>query len=302
MLLSTTYPLNKSNSKRLKVGLENEGGVFYPKVKICGHGSASRDVTFDIASWEEFLSQKDVILSYLRNDYVSRTGDPQPLTLKKHLINFFVFNVKDKEGTRTVMVSERSLIPSLTQGAPNNAADQSEGNKKKITDQASTRKRKFADLLADVESPRSEPEKKKHHEKQSGGVALQLTTFDGLVELLQCVKLQLHVLSEQAVLVNKVFGYMVQCLQVHCVEEGLSTEAIKKGLTKLHVFKKYWGDRKFEVEAAVVEVFKNESMYDKNLFDIMLNEMFVFTPCNVAQVLYENLVNRAAVTAVSTTE
>ena len=69
LLLATSYALNKSNSKRVCIGLEYNAGYFYPAIKFVSAGGSYRTITFDEKEWS------------LRNEFVTILGIYKILTL-----------------------------------------------------------------------------------------------------------------------------------------------------------------------------------------------------------------------------
>lgn len=107
LLLSTTYALNKSASKKASVGLEydSKGGNFRPVVKLGGGGPPNKYVTLDMRTWDLIVDQMDVMKSYVTKGYnpcYPEFGDPAIIMLQDHVINFTT-SYQDK----TITIVER---------------------------------------------------------------------------------------------------------------------------------------------------------------------------------------------------
>jgi hypothetical protein len=86
MLLTTTYGLNNSHTKRIHVGLQTTNkGIFEPVVKLSGSNAGG--VYIDMESWQEF--QENLALM---NEYLSAYNNkfkPDPIVIRNNIsINF----------------------------------------------------------------------------------------------------------------------------------------------------------------------------------------------------------------------
>lgn len=137
LLLSTTYALNKSNSKRAIVGLEldEEEATFKPVIKLSGSGSPSKYVTLDMHAWELIVDQMDTMKNYLTSGYNASYqdffGEPSLIMLRDHVINFTT-SFKDK----AICIVERS--PSSAVSVATTAAQPSTVDADPAADAATT--------------------------------------------------------------------------------------------------------------------------------------------------------------------
>ncbi|XP_039315431.1 uncharacterized protein LOC120359998 [Solenopsis invicta] len=78
MLLTTTYGLNNSHTKRILVGLQTtKKGIFEPVVKLSG--SNADGVYFDAESWLQFQENMGVMSDYLN---ANNKFKPEPVVIK----------------------------------------------------------------------------------------------------------------------------------------------------------------------------------------------------------------------------
>ncbi|EFN79641.1 hypothetical protein EAI_08602 [Harpegnathos saltator] len=103
MLLSTTYSLNTSDTKRMQIGLQasNDGTTFEPTIKLSGN--TSTEIQFDFATWEKFKEYMKYIDDYLHS--VTRVV-PEPVH-----INYMTITFTTAYGTRAIMVIENMKTP-----------------------------------------------------------------------------------------------------------------------------------------------------------------------------------------------
>ncbi|OXU18076.1 hypothetical protein TSAR_006918 [Trichomalopsis sarcophagae] len=94
LLLSTTYALNKSNSKRVCIGLEYSDG----------NGPMYKNITLDENSWTLLKDQFDAITAYLNNSYsfYHEFGHQVKIYLTNHDLNFAV-----AYGIKSITIDER---------------------------------------------------------------------------------------------------------------------------------------------------------------------------------------------------
>ncbi|OXU18705.1 hypothetical protein TSAR_014478 [Trichomalopsis sarcophagae] len=67
MLLSTSYAINKSNSKRVTLGLESYQGSYRPVVKLSTSTTCFKSVKFDASGWKNVLRNMLLSTSYAIN-------------------------------------------------------------------------------------------------------------------------------------------------------------------------------------------------------------------------------------------
>ncbi|EFN84503.1 hypothetical protein EAI_02533 [Harpegnathos saltator] len=98
MLLSTTYPLNTSDTKRMQIRLRasNDETTFEPTIKLSGNTSTG--IQFDFATWEKFKKYMKHIDDYLHS--VTRPV-PEPVHINDVIITFTTVY-----GARAIMETE----------------------------------------------------------------------------------------------------------------------------------------------------------------------------------------------------
>lgn len=104
LFLATTYALNKSNSKRVCIGLEYSTGYFRETVKLITAGKWNKTVTLDRHGWESFKDQFAVVDSYFTNSYAfyHYHSRPNKLYLPRHDLIF-----TSSYGTKSILLDER---------------------------------------------------------------------------------------------------------------------------------------------------------------------------------------------------
>ncbi|XP_024869355.1 high mobility group nucleosome-binding domain-containing protein 5-like, partial [Temnothorax curvispinosus] len=84
MLLSTTYGLNSSHTKRIHVGLQaTSEGVFVPLVKLTGN--CADGVYFDEKSWQQFQENMGLVSEYLNGESKLK---PNSISINNISVNF----------------------------------------------------------------------------------------------------------------------------------------------------------------------------------------------------------------------
>lgn len=268
LLLSTTYALNKSNTKRAIIGLTYHGGLYRPVVKLSGGGPPSKYVTLSVADWEALVDQMSTMDEYLRHSYVStyaEYGIPQKIFLPQHDINFTT-----AYGARAIAIDERPVIekPNVTDG----------GNSSKTISEDSTQQ------TTQVDGPI--PKKKKF--ENPPGVILQYATFDGLRDVRECIAERLKWLENNSAFVNRLYDTVI-----NFVKEKITAESDldSKGLLKeCYAFRNYYLRIRGEIEAHVL----NESQMffaNENCIELVLHELYAFylptIATDVFNIMYE---------------
>ncbi|KAL6258350.1 hypothetical protein P5V15_010298 [Pogonomyrmex californicus] len=85
LLLSTTYPLNTSHTKKLHVGLQlsRKERIFEPVVKLSGN--SVEGISFDPDTWQQFQDSIRYMSSYFNGSSKSKVN---PITFANIFINF----------------------------------------------------------------------------------------------------------------------------------------------------------------------------------------------------------------------
>lgn len=96
LLLSTTYGLNSSHTKKIHVGLQSTNdGCFAPVVKLTGN--YAEGICFDVVAWQQFQANMEHMNLYL-NEY--QKIKPDPIIIENISINFTT-----AYGARAVLVT-----------------------------------------------------------------------------------------------------------------------------------------------------------------------------------------------------
>lgn len=257
LLLSTTYALNKSNTKRATVGLEYHGGLHRTVIKLCGTGSPSKYITLTADDWEMIVDQMVTMDEYLRHSYVSTYSDfgvPQKIFLPKHDISFTT-----AYGARAIAIDERPVV-----------------EKSKVTYVEND------NAVSDVaEIPPSQPSnqtgesamKKKRRFENPPGIILQYGTFEGLRDMRECITERLKRLENDSAFVNRVYDMVLKFLKEKIISD---TEVNAKELLKeCHVFKKYYCNIRMEIDERILN--ESQSFFaNENCLEILLNEFYAF--------------------------
>ena len=100
MLLSTTYGLNSSYTKKIHVGLQtssNEDNFdFQPAVKLTAKGAEG--ISFNMVEWRKFQENMELMSNYLNGKNI----DPSPIIINKVIINFTT-----TYGTRALLLANQ---------------------------------------------------------------------------------------------------------------------------------------------------------------------------------------------------
>ncbi|KAJ8665823.1 hypothetical protein QAD02_007485 [Eretmocerus hayati] len=101
LLLSTTYALNKSNTKSICIGLDGENGLYRRVIKF---HSSGKPLTLTAADWQHLKDHFDAINNYFRNQqaFNDEFGKCNKIYLQNHDLTFAT-----TYGTRTILIDER---------------------------------------------------------------------------------------------------------------------------------------------------------------------------------------------------
>lgn len=95
MLLSTTYGLNNSHTKRIHVGLQTVESDFEPIVKLTG--SYAEGINFNVDSWQQFQQHLELMEEYLSEETRVK---PNPI-----LVNNITINFTSAYGSRAILLA-----------------------------------------------------------------------------------------------------------------------------------------------------------------------------------------------------
>lgn len=189
MLLSTTYGLNSSYSKKIQVGLITEDNVepdFLPAVKLTSHGSAG--ICFDMESWQKFQENMETMSTYLSGDKIN---------LSSIIFNKIIINFTTAYGARAILIAYRE--------------NEQEDLSSETAEDAS------------ADGPRL-----KKRKTYNIGIVMQRTTFQGLENIVDCVNANLNRLNFISNNVNECAQYLINEIQLKLPVSGAINNSIVK--------------------------------------------------------------------------
>jgi len=189
MLLSTTYGLNSSYTKKIHVGLITEDNVepdFLPVVKLTSHGAAG--ICFDMESWQKFQENMETMSTYLSGDKIN---------LSSIIFNKIIINFTTAYGARAILIAYRE----------NEQEDLS------------------SETAEDASANGPRPKKRKTY---NIGIVMQRTTFQGLENIVDCVNANLNRLNLISNNVNECAQYLINEIQLKLPVSGAINNSIVK--------------------------------------------------------------------------
>ena len=189
MLLSTTYGLNSSYTKKIHVGLRNlekEGFDFLPYVKLSAGGAEG--IYFDMTTWEHFQQNLGIMSEYLDGGSIK----PNPIIIGKIIINF------------TTSYGARAVLAAYRETEEEGAAEENTASANE--NEPTTKKRKT----------------------YSVALVMQKTTFQGMLNVLDCVNANLNQLNIIASSANECAKYLVNEIQINLPIKGYIENVIVK--------------------------------------------------------------------------
>ena len=241
LLLQSTYALNKSHSKRVLIGLDNSnGGILKPVIKFSTN--TSKYVTFDEEEWIALVNEMEYIRTYLRDCY--QQHETNILHLPKHLIRF-----TSAYGSRAISLEEkteslmRQLAVQLGYSEPAPA----------VTD--------------------DNHQRRKCGEKAPPTTVMQLSTFEGLIQVRECIDARLKILKEMTPAVVGILDEITRILhdELNKEDEATRTDVTTNSLA----FVRYYTLRKVEIEN-VVRVEMKSTEFNENTVNLILAEILAF--------------------------
>jgi hypothetical protein len=189
MLLTTTYGLNNSQTKRIHVGLQTTNkGIFEPVVKLSGNNADG--VYLDEESWQEFQENLPLINEYLSSN--NNKFKPDPIVLKNNIsINF-----TSSYGSRSI------LLTCKEDEKPHSKENTSEEN-------------------GDSTSPT------KKRKSYAVAIVMQKTTFQGLENVVRCVNCYLQHLKSLSNVVNECAQYLIKEIELKLPRSYVDRDIIK---------------------------------------------------------------------------
>ncbi|KAJ8666496.1 hypothetical protein QAD02_008158 [Eretmocerus hayati] len=104
--LSTTYTLNRSNTKSISTGLRYDDGEFRHVVQI---PSSHNPVTFDSMGWGNFKEQFEIVVNYFHNQQQFNRDIRKPIKLSLPLHDL---TLDSRFGTKAEIIDERVTVRS----------------------------------------------------------------------------------------------------------------------------------------------------------------------------------------------
>jgi len=194
MLLSTTYGLNISDTKRIHVGLQStKNGVFAPVVKLSGNNAD--EIYFDVDTWQQFLTIMPVMSEYFNTDNKAKV----PVTVQNISINFTT-----SYGAKAILLTNKENEEGQSLGI-------STGNT-------------AGDLRKSEEA--SDPPAKKRR-TYTAAVVMQKITFQGLENVVKCVDAHLKHLHDLSDNVNACAQYLIKEIELKLPVSYVDQDIIK---------------------------------------------------------------------------
>lgn len=245
LLMSTTYALNKSNSKRVCVGLEHRNGYYHQVVKIINSGSFNKHLTLEESDWKSLSNEFNMISAYFENSYsfFHEYNNPSKVFLSNYDISFTT-----SYGTKSISIDERPKV---------------------------SREYQDEDDTQNVSS--GEPSVKKIKiQAQPPGVVMQHTTFNGLKNVSGLVDLHLERLREAVGKVNRTNDLIFEFLKKQLESED--AENMRTTLNNYKLFKQFYYIHNASLEAFVMQTIITDSIdFFKTLYlPVVFKEICTF--------------------------
>ncbi|XP_072764106.1 uncharacterized protein [Anoplolepis gracilipes] len=188
MLLSTTYGLNSSCTKKIHLGLmasDEEELDFLPIVKLSSH--SAEGICFDMKSWQKFQENMEQMSLYLNGDKIKQST----IIIDKIIINFTI-----AYGARAVLVAYRENVQDLP-----------------------------SENIEDRNANGLTPKKRKTY---SVAIVMQRATFLGLENIVGCVNARLNQLNLISNSVNECARYLINEIEIHLpINSNINSSIIK---------------------------------------------------------------------------
>lgn len=245
LFLATTYALNKSDSKRVCVGLEHTNGYFHQVVKLvnCSSKGYNKIVTLDHQSWECLKDQFGTIQAYFTDSYefYHDHGRPNKIYLPHHDLAF-----TSSYGTKSISLDERPQPGAEITAAPMNHSTNND-----------------------------EPPCKKMG-MAPPGIVMQLPTFDGLRKQGLLISLALDELKAYVGKVNRTLDIINEYLQSKMQKEGAEQDN-RIILADLKAFHGFYRVLNADIDAYVSEKLENDRInYVDGKLKFFLAEIVAF--------------------------
>lgn len=187
MLLSTTYGLNNSYTKKIHVGLQtSDEGIFAPVVKLSGNNADG--IYFDVDSWHQFQEIMPIMTEYLCEDSRSR---PNPVTIKNIVVNFTT-----SYSTKSILVAYKQIEEErVTANISEEATDSAPPAKKRRT--------------------------------YAVAIVMQKSTFLGLENIVKCANSRLEHLSSLSESVNACAQFLIKEIELKLPKNFINYDIVK---------------------------------------------------------------------------
>ncbi|XP_071582201.1 uncharacterized protein [Temnothorax nylanderi] len=187
MLLSTTYGLNSSHTKRIHVGLQTTSeGVFVPLVKLTGN--CADGVYFDEKSWQQFQENMGLVSEYLNGETKLK---PNSISINNISVNF-----TSAYGARSILLAYKENEESTSTGM---------------------------DQRTDEEN--CPPTKKR--KTFAVAIVMQKPTFIGLKNIAKCIDAHLSQLKSVAENVNNCARYLIKEIELNLPNNYIDEDIVK---------------------------------------------------------------------------
>jgi hypothetical protein len=231
LLLSSTYPLNSSQTKKIHVGLQSsEENGFVPIVKLSGN--SAEGINFDHDTWQRFKGHMKLMSGYLNDSNKTKIN---PVSFANIFVSFTT-----SYGAKAILISyKENEEPTPT------------------TEEA-------------------QPPMKKR-KPYAVAVAMQSTTFQGLLSVVDCVDARISQLASIADNVAECAEYLLKEIELHLPKNYIDTDIIR--LT-------FRGNRE-DIERAVRTQINNLNFLD-TYFSIVVLEIATFKFKDIVNVILRN--------------
>ncbi|RLU19401.1 hypothetical protein DMN91_007958 [Ooceraea biroi] len=187
MLLTTSYGLNNSHTKRIHVGLQTTSdGVFVPVVKL--NGNYAEGIHFDAESWLRFQKSMKLMKEYLGSHNRSR---PDPISIDNISTSF------------TTSYGARSILVAYKENEAHTTGNTHAEEETALT--PASKKRKPYGIC----------------------IVMQQTTFIGLENIVKCIDAQLKRLQSLAKSVNECARYLIKEIELNLPSGYIDRDIVK---------------------------------------------------------------------------
>lgn len=246
LFLATTYALNKSNSKRVCIGLEHYNGYFHEVVKIINNDKYNTTVTLDHHDWNCFRDQFDPINSYFKDSYAfyHDHGKPNKIFLTHHDLAFTT-----SYGTKSILLEERPSKKEEEKPATN------DNNHSMDTDEPHCKKMKVV--------------------KPTPSIVMQYPTFEGLRKQSLLIDLALDELKSHVGKVNRTLDLINEYLKNIMSREG-EEQNNRMILSDLKGFQGFYGVLNADIEGYVTEKLPDDDSFINDKLKFVLAEILAY--------------------------